>query len=167
MYTRFRNGSGETAVMADHLVFTLVVRQRYGTVIAFEFFPASAAENDGGISAAVQQNHSLFAAVEPFFDFSGELSRNHLLVAGFLKLQTHVDDFDLRQRAPFHAIRKFNKRILVLLRVEVGLERWCGRTENDYRVRHLGTHDRYVTRVIAGDLLLLIRGILFLVDNDE
>ena len=44
------------------------------------------------------------SAIEALFDFGGQFARNDLLVAGFLELLPHVDDFDFGQRTLFNAV---------------------------------------------------------------
>jgi hypothetical protein len=57
--------------VATHFVFALVVGECDRAVLAFEFLAAGAAEDDGGISAAVEQDHDLLFAIEAFLDFGG------------------------------------------------------------------------------------------------
>ena len=141
--------------------------ERDGAVLAFEFLAAGAAEHDGRISAAVEQDHDLLFAVEALFDFGGKFARDDLLVAGLLKFLAHVDDFDFGQRTLFDAIGQFDQRVLVLLRVEVGLERRRGRAEHDDGIRHLGAHDGDVAGVVARRFFLLVGGVVLFVDDDE
>ena len=111
---RFRDGRSEAAIVADHFVLALVMGERDGAVLAFEFLAASAAQDDGRISAAVEQHHDLLFAVEALSDFGRQLARDDLLVAGFLELLAHVDDFDFGQRTLLDAVGQFDQRILVL-----------------------------------------------------
>ena len=163
----FGHGRGVSAVVAVHLVLALVMGQRDGAVLAFELFAAGAAQDDRRISAAVEQDHDLLFALEAFFDFFGQLARDDLLVSGFLKLLPHVDDFDFGQRALLHAVGQFDQRVLVLLRVEIGLERRRGRAQHDDGIRHLGAHHGDVARVIARRFFLLVGGVVFFVDDDQ
>src|ERR1700722_812910 len=88
-------------------------------------------------------------------------------MSGFLKFQSHVDDLDFGQRTLFDAVGEFDKRVFIFLRVEIRLERWRSGTQHDDGVRHFGAHDRDVTGVVAWRFLLLVRRVLFLVDDDE
>src|SRR5579863_6424586 len=83
VYTGLRHGRGVTTVVADHFVLALVMGKRDGTVGTFEFLAAGPAENDGRISAAVEQDHHLLVTIEPLFYFGGKLARDHLFVACF------------------------------------------------------------------------------------
>ena len=167
MNTDFRHGGGVAAIVADHFVFALVVGEGDGAVLAFEFLAAGAAEDDGRISTAVEQDHDLLFAVEALFDFGGEFARDDLLVAGFLELLAHVDDFDFGERPLFHAIGQLDERIFVLLRVEVGFERRSGRAQHDDGIRHLGAHYGDVAGVVARRFFLLVGGVVLFVDDDQ
>ena len=59
------------------------------------------------------------------------------------------------------------KRVLIFLRVEVGLERRRGRTQHDDGIRHLGAHDGNVAGVVARRFFLLVGGVLLFVDDDQ
>ena len=88
-------------------------------------------------------------------------------LAGFLELLAHVDDFDFGQRPLLHAIGQLDQRILVLLRIEIGLQRRSGRTEHDDRIGHLGAHYGNVAGVITRRFFLLVGGIVLFVDDDQ
>ncbi len=141
--------------------------ERDGAVLAFEFLAAGAAQHDGRISAAVEQHHDLLFAVETLLDFGRQLARDDLLVPGFLELLAHVDDFDFRQRTLLHAVGQLDQRILILLGVEIRFQRRRGRTEHDDGIRHLGAHHGDVAGVVARRFFLLVRGIVFFVDDDQ
>jgi hypothetical protein len=98
--------------MTDHFVLAFVVGERDGAVLAFQFFAAGSAEDDWGITAAVEQDHDLLFAVETTFDFGGQFAGDDLLMASFLELLAHVDDFDFGEWAPLDAIGEFDERIL-------------------------------------------------------
>jgi hypothetical protein len=55
--------------MALHLVLALVVSHGDGAVGALERLSAGTAESDGGVSAAVEQDHNLLFFREAFADF--------------------------------------------------------------------------------------------------
>ena len=148
-------------------MFAFVVGERDGAVLAFEFLAAGAAEDDRGISAAVEQDHDLLFAVEPLFYFGGEFARDDLLMAGLLELLAHVDDFDFGQRALFYAIGQFDQRIFIFLCVEIRLQRGRGRTQHDDRVRHLGAHYGNIAGVVARRFFLLVGGVVLFVDDDQ
>ncbi len=93
----------------------LVMRKRDGAVLALQRLAAGAAEHDRRIAAAVEQHHHLFFALEAVFDFLRQLARDDLLVAGFLKLLAHVDDFNFRQRALLHAVGKLQQLVRFFL----------------------------------------------------
>jgi len=138
-----------------------------GAVLAFKLLAAGAAQDDRGVSAAVEQDHDLLFTLEALFDFGGEFTGNDLLVAGFLKLLPHVDDFDFGKRTLLDAVGQLDQRVFILLRIEIRLQRRRCRAQHHYGVRHLGAYHGHVTGVIARRFFLLIRGIVFFIDDDE
>ena len=163
----FRDRRGVTAVVAFHPSRALVVRHCDGTIFALQRLAAGAAQHHGRISTAVQQDHHLFLALQPLFDFFRQLAGDHLLASGFLEFLSHVDDLNLRQRPPLHPVGQFEQCVFILLRIEVGLQRRRSRPQHHHGVRHLGAHNGYVARMISRRFFLLVRGILFLVHNHQ
>ena len=90
-----------------------------------------------------------------------------MLFSRLLKLHTHVNDLDLRQRPLLHPIRQFEQRVLVLLRVEIGFERRRSRAQHHHRPSHLRPHHRHIARVISRRLFLLVRRILLLIHDHQ
>ena len=67
----------------------------------------------------------------------------------------------------FNAIGQFDERVLALLRVEIGFERRCRRTQDNHRIGHLGPHDSYVAGVVTGRFFLFVGGVLLFINNDQ
>ena len=111
--------SHKSTVVALHPPLRLMVRQRDGAVLALERFAASATQDHRGISAAVEQHHSLLFSLKAQANLLNQLARNHLLMAGLLKLLPHVHQFNFREWTLLHPVRHFKQRIAVLFRVEI------------------------------------------------
>ena len=79
-----RHRGHKSAVVAFHSPPRFVVGERNRAIAALKLFAACPAQNDGGISATVQQHHDLLAALEAVFDLGSQFPRNDLLAAGFL-----------------------------------------------------------------------------------
>src|SRR6185369_10598883 len=62
---------------------------------------------------------------------------------------------------------QFEYRVLVLHGVEIRFQRWGRRAENNHGMRHLGAHDRNIAGMVARRFFLLVRAIVFFVDDDE
>jgi hypothetical protein len=156
VHAGFGNGSGEAAIVADHFVLAFVMGERDSAVLTFEFFAAGPAENDGRISAAVEQDHDLLFTFEALLDFGSQFARDDLLLASFLELLTHVDDFDFGERALLDAVGQLDQRVLVFFRVEIGFQRRCCRAQYDDCVRHSRAYYGDVAGMIARSFFLLV-----------
>src|SRR3954463_3185389 len=88
--TRPRHRPLVSAVMALQLVRALVIGERDGAVVALDLLAARAAQHDGGISAAVQQDHRLLAALETRRDLFRQLAREQMVFTRLRKLDLHV-----------------------------------------------------------------------------
>ena len=167
MRALFRDPFDVSTIVAFHLALALVVRHRNGTVLALQRLAASATQHHRRISAPVEQHHHLLFFLQPLADFLRQFARDHLLLAGFLKLLPHVDNLDFGQRTHLHAVRQLDERIFIFLRVVIRFERRRGRAEHYSRPRHFCPHHCHIARVVARRVLLLVRRILLLVDDDE
>src|SRR5438094_6980980 len=116
-----------------------VVGERDGAVFALHRLAAGAAEHDGGVSAAVEQDHSLFAAREALANGLCEATgKEHLLFfILLLELGAHVEDLDLRQRALLDAFAQLDELVLAALSIMVGLERRRSRAKDHGSIRQL------------------------------
>ena len=155
------------AVVAFHFALALVVGHGDGAILALQRLAAGTAKDHGRISAAVEEHHDLLFFFEALANFFGQFARDHLLLACLLKFLPHVDTLDFGQRTLLDAIGQFDQGILMFLRVVIGFERWRGRTEDYYRCRHFRSHHCHIARVVTWRLLLLVRRILLLVDDDQ
>src|SRR5205809_1877354 len=119
------------------------------------------------MTAPVEEDHRLLAALETASDGLKEPSREDDLLALRRILLTHVHDFDLRQRTIFHPAREANVFVLFGFCVAEGLHGGSRRTEYHDRTRPLCAHDGCVAGVVARNFLLLVAGFMFFIDNNE
>jgi hypothetical protein len=145
----------------------LVVRERDGAVLAFEFFAAGAAHDGEGVAAAVEQNQRLFAALERRLGLLDERPREEIVPAGLLELAAHVDELDLGQRAVHHAVAQLDARVLAALRILPAFERGRSRAHHHHGAGQLGAHHGHVARVVARRFFLLVALVVLLVDEDQ
>src|SRR5215813_5490003 len=101
-----RRAASETAVVAQQLVDRPVIRQCDATSVALKVEATTPAQEEGRVTATVQQNHCLFAALQTRRHSLEEPAReNNLLAFGGIFL-SHVDDFNIRKRAVFDSGRE-------------------------------------------------------------
>src|SRR4030095_5620958 len=125
------------------------------------------AQEEGRVTAAVQQNHCLFAALQTGCDSLEEATReNNLLAFGGIFL-SHVDDFNVRQRTVFDSGREAQMAVFAGFGVVERLHRRrCGTQHNDY-TRKLRAHDGGVACVVAWNFFLFVAGFVLFVDDDQ
>ena len=80
--------------MAFHFAGAFVMGERDSAVLAFQGLATGATQHYRRIASAVEEYHDLLVPFQALADLLGQLARDHLLVAGFLELLAHVDDFD-------------------------------------------------------------------------
>src|ERR1039458_417230 len=108
--------AGQTGIFGRRFV----VGERNGAILALQLFSAGPAEDSEGVAAAVEQDERLLAAFERLAGLVHKRPREELLLAGFLELLPHVDDFDFGQRAIHDAVAHIDARVLPRSRVPVG-----------------------------------------------
>ena len=122
----------------------------------------------GRVAAAVEEEHRLLAPFETLGDRLlerfGEDRRRALAAELLLPHVDHAHDRQLHLRRP---VRHLQQRVLPSLRVVVALERGRRAAEHDHRAFALAADDRDVPRVVPRGLLLLVRMLVLLVDDDE
>src|SRR3982751_4589468 len=114
-----RHRRHESAVVTFQSAMRFVMGKGNGTIAALELFTAGTAQDDWRISAAIEQYHGLLVSLKAQPDLFDELARDDLLVAGFLKLLPHVDEFHFRQRPLLDPIGHFDECVAMLLRIEI------------------------------------------------
>ena len=118
-------------------------------------------------SPAVQQDHRLLAAFEPFADRLQKTSREDRLLSFGRVLFAHVDDLHFRQRPILNAAGQVNVLELLRFGISKRFHRRRRRTEDDRGAKPLRAHDRRIARVVARRLFLLVGRFVLLIDDDE
>ena len=153
--------------MAGEFLIAAMKGQRQRAVFAFDPLPTLAAGDEGGKPSPVEQHHDLFPGVQPLSDGPLQGPRKQILPAGLDELGPHINDLDVRQRAPLDALGHFQQPILAALDIVPRLEARRRRTQHDRRPGRLGANDRYVASVVARRFLLLVTGFVLFVDDDQ
>ncbi len=114
--------------------------------------------------APVHEYERLLAAMQPLGDRAEQCGRQ--AVPNTFATRRH-EPHDRRQRSRIRAT--FEHQALVAARVGVheALERWRGAAEHDAHAPPLAAPERRIARVIAHRVLLLVRAVVLLVDDDE
>src|SRR5258708_39021430 len=92
--TSLGNSLFVSTIVALHPVRALVKRHGDGTVLALQDLTARPAKHGGRISAAVEQDHSLLAAIQTLRNFLYELCGEDLVFSGALEFKFHVDQLN-------------------------------------------------------------------------
>ena len=108
-------------------------------------------------AAAVEEQDGLVAGVDGRGERLRELRREHAVVVA------HVHELELRRQRAVHAL------------AQVGVQRHAcealharrGRAEDDHGAARLRTPAGHRARVVGGLVLLLVRGVVLLVDDDQ
>src|SRR5207249_10393321 len=109
----------------------------------------------------------LLAPIQPTLNRLAErTTQDHVGTAGRV-LFAHVHDGDRRQRPIEDAALEHDAFVLAGHRAIVALHRWRGRTQHGERAGPLRADDGDVTAVVARALVLLVRGVVLFVDDDE
>ena len=106
-----------SAVVALELVGALVIGQRDSAIAALHALAAGAAQHHRRVSAAVEQDNRLLAALQPRSYFFAQAAGKNLFLAGMLECLPHVHQLDARHGALFHPLRQFDQFVAALLRV--------------------------------------------------
>ena len=130
---------------------------------------ALAAEQVRRVAAAVDEDDGLLAGVERLAQrlLQRPLRDDEALVLLLRALLPQVDDLDLGQRPVFDAAGHAQQRVLAARGVLARLERRRGRAEDDRDLAVLRADDGQIAGVVARRLLLLVRAVAFLVDDDQ
>ena len=141
--------------------------QRHAAVRAIDRAGALAAEDRGRETAAVQQDQRLLPPVEP--KWIASRSARLRITSGPSRgvLFAHVDDGDCGQRPVEDAALEDHALVFARHRVVIALHRRRRRSEDDERARPLTADDGDVAAVVARALVLLVRGVVLLVDDNQ
>ncbi|MNV60326.1 hypothetical protein D3C71_1527860 [compost metagenome] len=155
------------AVMAAQVVAARMIGQRNIAIGTPGDITAAAAHDKGREAPAVQQQHRLFSAVQPFLKRGMQLPAEHGTVA-LLQLFAHVHDFNSRQLIAQCTARHFQqarREAVITLRTRriVALKRRCSGAKDDNGVTLGSPPYRYITSMISRILFLFVRRLMFLV----
>ena len=124
---------------------------------------AGIAKQRGCIAAAVQEHDDLSAGAEMF----GDRLHGGLRYALIGRMAPEVDERHLWRPCAAGTFRQRYALVAALGDVFERFQRGGRRAENDRHGGALGAQHREIARRIAKPLLLLVRGIVFLIDDDE
>ena len=135
----------------------LVIRHRDRAVLALDLFAAAPAHHGERISAPVQQNDHLLAAIERGLRLLDQPPREDLLLPRLAKLLAHVDQLDRRQRTLHHACRASRPaRSARFSAFDQLSSEGVADPSTTTRLVQLRAHHRDIAPVIARRLLLLV-----------
>ena len=148
-----------------------------GAVVAFEHPAAlgAGAAHETSETPLVEQKHGLSTLGECSFERTLECRSDKKLCGRRAVVDVcvgpafveHVDDVDLWEFAAADSLGKVPELGAFGLNVGPRFERGCGRAEQDRAAGGVGSDDGDVAGVVAGELVLLVRRVVLLVDDDE
>ncbi len=161
--TGARNECFEAAVVAAQALVGQMQHEVGGAALAARDPAAGRTGQHRGITAPVEEHQALLAAFQSLLQ-SGEQGRGE----SFLKfLAPRVDDAHHGHGFGHGTLGQFQHAVAPGAGVMEGFQRRRCRTEHDRDVELAGAPDRDVARRIAQAVLLLERGIMFFVDDDQ
>ncbi len=132
---------------------------------AGEAVPAGAAQRQGRVAAAVEEQQRLPAVRDRVGDGGGERRRDP--AAARRGIPAHVDRRQRRHGAAGVARCEPQVAVAPRLGVDAGFERRGRRGQHHGGLLEAAAHHRHVAGVIAHAVVLLVGGLVFLVDDDE
>ena len=134
-------------------------------VIAADLMPAGAAQGHRRIAAAVDEQHRLLAPFQPLVDLDLQRGRHPFIARQ--AFAAHVDRAHRRHHRRPKARCQLDPRIFARLGVGPAFQRRSGRGQNHLRPADRRPQHGHVTGVIQHAFFLLVRGVMFLVDDDQ
>ena len=164
---RLGYGNRVVAVMASSSSQRSVNREGHAAIRTLRRRAALPAEDRGGKTAPIQQNDRLLTAFEPpCHGFPQRRAQDRLGAVRCINF-AHVDDTHVGERPIEDALLERDELVPPALRVLIALEGGRGGAEKRHRLRMSCPHHGDVSSVIARTLLLFVRAVVFLVDDDE
>ena len=146
---------------AEPLAAGAVQHQRDRAVGAAHRRAAGSAEKAARMAAAVEEQDGLLAAGERFPQCAGQLGREQLVRNAALHHR------DRRQGPRLDALRQAQRAQLSFLGAPERLQRRRGAAEDRDGLRLLRADQRQIARMVPEPLLLLVRGLVLLVDDED
>jgi hypothetical protein len=158
-----RDGGLEAAVVAAQALVGQVQYQVGGAAPATRDPAAGRAGQYRRIAAPVEEDQALFAAVEAALQAGQQRGGKAFLQF----LAPRVDDAHHGHGVGHGALGQFQHLVTPRRGMVEGFQRGRGGTEHDGDVRLMRAPDRHVARRVTQAFLLLERGVVFLVDDDQ
>ena len=171
-----RHRLGEGAVVAAQRP-VLLVEDAPGAAVRAAAHPAAfAALEHRCVAAPVEEDQALLAARDALAQRVDDLRREPWRHAadraaaetdGHFRQPSHVDQSHARPGGIADAVRHRQATVVAGVRPLPRLERWRRRAQHDERSFAPAAPDSEVARRVARPFLLLVRGVVLLVDNDQ
>ena len=141
--------------------------ERHAAIRAVQRAGALTTEHGRRESAPVEQHERLLAPIQSRLQRVAQLpAQDHIRPVRGVFL-AHVDDGHVRERPVEDPALEHDALVFAGHRVVIALHRRRRGSEDDERACALRADDRDVARVVARDLLLLVRAVVLLVDDDQ
>ena len=151
--------------MADQALAKAVVHQPCIADGAGKAMPASPAQRQRRIAAAIEEQQRLLAPLHRDPDFFGEPRRNKTSARRHLAAQ--VDRLDMRHVLAAEALWQHHALIATLARVDFGFDRRrCGGQQHR-NFGDVGALNRHVAGVIMRAVVLLVGLVMLLIDHNQ
>ena len=151
--------------VADETVGIAVLCQPAFGARAFQPLAARLAYDERGIAAPVEEKQALLTGLEGRDKRVGEGRREPVAFLG--RVETQINEFDVRQSGRPRTGREFEALITALFSVHHCLQRGRGGGEDDGRVFELCPHHAHVAGMIGDAVFLFETRIVLLIHDDE
>ena len=152
-------------MMADELAAEAVVHQPGVAVGAGKPEAAGAAQRQRRVAAAIEEQQCLLLALQRDLHRLGE-ARRHKAPAR-RAFAGEIDRLDGGQVRTAEPLRQMQPPITPAPRIHLGLDRGRRRRQHHGDFGDVGAHHRHVAGVIVHAVLLLVRGVVLFIDDDE
>src|SRR5579883_1825993 len=153
------------AMMADELTAEAVLDQPGRAIGTLEAMAAGAAQGQRRVAAAVEEEQRLLAAPPRLLDRADQARRQP--EPARRRLAAKIDRFEPRQRARAEARGELQPCVASVLGIDPRLDRRRRRSEHDGGAFDPPAHHRHVAGMVRDAVLLFVRGLVLLVDDDQ
>ena len=158
-------GFDRAALVADEALAEAVLDHARVALVAADLVAAGAADGEGRVAAAVEEEERLLAGGEALADRGGEGAGDP--APGLGRVLAQVDRAHLGQLGHPEALGEVEPGVLAGVGVRPAFERGGGGGEDDGGAFDGGAQDGHVAGVVEGAVLLLVGAVVLLVDDDE